>query len=97
MTFIGKRLKSLMLVASVALMSSVFTGCGEEVASDPNTVIVGVNFEMTGNQANYGNAAKEGLELALKHDVKDQAAYSYINIGNLYLLHDEIELAENNL
>ena len=54
-------------------------------------------------QRNLGDYQKafeyydKGLELALKHDVKDQAAYSYINIGNLYLLHDEIELAGKKL
>ena len=76
MKFVGNRLKKLLAVASVAFMTTAFAGCGDESAggssvadvqnTDANLVVVGVNFEMTGNQANYGNAAKEGLELALK-------------------------------
>ena len=64
----------LALVAAMSLSMFALTGCGEQdpsannggASGDSNSVIVGVNFEMTGNQANYGNACKEGLELALK-------------------------------
>lgn len=52
------------------------------------------------NVGNYGAAFEiynKGLDLALKHGIKDQAAYSYINIGNLYLYHDKYEPADSIL
>lgn len=47
------------------MLSTVFAGCGGDSGSS-DEIKVGANIEMTGNQANYGNAGLEGLRLAIK-------------------------------
>ena len=58
---------------------------------------VGVCYRNTGDYDEAYNVYNEGLELALKYGIKDQAAYSYINIGNLYLYHHEYAKADSIL
>ena len=52
------------LLLGVAMLGSVFAGCGDEAKSDE--IKIGANFEMTGNVANYGSATLDGLKLAIK-------------------------------
>jgi branched-chain amino acid transport system substrate-binding protein len=52
------------LALGVALMGSMFAGCGNDAKSDE--IKIGANFEMTGNVANYGSATLDGLKLAVK-------------------------------
>ena len=64
---ISKRSGLLSALAVGAMMfGSVMAGCGDQAAQDSKEIVVGSNFELTGNQANYGNAANEGLKLAIK-------------------------------
>ena len=58
---------------------------------------VGVCYRNIGDYDEAYNVYNEGLELALKYGIKDQAAYSYINIGNLYLYHREYTKADSIL
>ncbi len=51
------------------LACSLLAGCGEESgggSSDANEIIVGSNFELTGNHAQYGQSSANGFKLAIK-------------------------------
>ena len=63
--FFSKKLRLASAVLGVAMLSTVFAGCGGGSGSSEEFK-VGANIEMTGNQANYGNAGLEGLRLAIK-------------------------------
>ena len=63
--FFSKKLRLASAFLGVAMLGSVFAGCGSDAGSG-DTIKVGANIEMTGNQANYGKAGLEGLKLAIK-------------------------------
>ena len=63
--FFSKKLRLASAFLGVAVLGSVFAGCGSDAGSG-DTIKVGANIEMTGNQANYGKAGLEGLKLAIK-------------------------------
>ena len=65
MIFGKKSLKIAAAAIGVALMGSVFAGCGGDSAKS-DEIKIGANFEMTGNVANYGSASLDGLKLAIK-------------------------------
>ena len=65
MFFKKKAMRLASAVLGIAMLGSVFAGCGDEAASSDD-IKVGANFELTGNQANYGTACMEGLKLAVK-------------------------------
>ncbi len=59
------------MIACGILASALFTGCGGDSGnSDGQTVgdeiVIGSNFELTGNVAQYGANANNGLKLAIK-------------------------------
>jgi len=58
---------------------------------------IGVCYRNLGNYDDAFEVYNQGLDMSLKYGVKDQAAYSYINIGNLYLYHDKYHEADSNL
>lgn len=63
----GKRLRVISALLGAAMMTAVISGCGgQKSASDANTIKIGANFELTGNAANYGSTALDGLRLAVK-------------------------------
>ena len=64
MNFSKKSLKLASVLASTMLLGGVLAGCGDDTNS--NEIKVGANFEITGNQANYGSAGLDGLKLAIK-------------------------------
>ena len=57
-----KRLLSLVLVA--ALMVVMFAGCGEQASGD--TIKIGINMELSGAVATYGQSTVDGIELAIE-------------------------------
>lgn len=68
-------MKKLFKISLAMLLSGslLLTGCGggnagsdEGGAAEGDTIKVGVNYELTGNVATYGNSSVEGLELAIK-------------------------------
>ena len=63
--FFSKTLRLASAVLGVAMLSTVFAGCGGDSGSS-DEFKVSANIEITGNQANYGNAGLEGLRLAIK-------------------------------
>ena len=56
--FFSKKLRLASAFLGVAMLGSVFAGCGSDAGSG-DTIKVGANIEMTGNQANYGKAASD--------------------------------------
>ena len=75
MFFSKKKFRLASMIACGILASALFTGCGgggdsagggggEKVAGDE--IVVGANFELTGNHAQYGANANNGLKLAIK-------------------------------
>ena len=64
MNFSKKSLKLASVLAGTMLLGGVLAGCGDDTNS--NEIKVGANFEITGNQANYGSAGLDGLKLAIK-------------------------------
>lgn len=74
MFFSKKKFRLASMIACGILASALFTGCGGDSgkeSSDGNKttgdeIIVGANFELTGNHAQYGANANNGLKLAIK-------------------------------
>ena len=73
MFFSKKKFRLASMIACGILASALFTGCGggdsaggggEKAAGDE--IVVGANFELTGNHAQYGANANNGLKLAIK-------------------------------
>ena len=74
MFFSKKKFKLASMIACGILASALFTGCGggEQGSSGGgdkpagNEIVIGSNFELTGNHAQYGANANNGLKLAIK-------------------------------
>lgn len=74
MFFSRKKFKLGSMLACGILASALFTGCGGDSGStggggnqaSGDEIIVGANFELTGNHAQYGANANNGLKLAIK-------------------------------
>ena len=70
MLFGKKKAKLAALLVGGLMACGIFTGCGEQGAggggSNGNEIVVGSNFEMTGNHAQYGVNASNGFKLAIK-------------------------------
>ena len=76
MFFAKKKFKLASMIACGILASALFTGCGggsdAPAKSDSGSkaagdeIVIGSNFELTGNHAQYGANANNGLKLAIK-------------------------------
>ena len=67
MLFGKKKLKLASLIIGGLMTCGIFAGCGEQSGGgNADEIVIGSNFELTGNQANYGSAANNGLKLAIK-------------------------------
>lgn len=68
MFFKKKKFRLAALVASGILACSLFSGCSEDSggAANADQIVVGSNFELTGNHAQYGSNAAKGFKLAIK-------------------------------
>ena len=69
MFFKKKKFRLAALVASGILTCSLFSGCGGDSggnAANADQIVVGSNFELTGNVAQYGTNAAKGFKLAIK-------------------------------
>ncbi|WP_341729426.1 ABC transporter substrate-binding protein [Brooklawnia sp.] len=59
--------RSLAAVAAATLSLSLLAGCGGgSSSSDSDSVKIGVNYELSGNVATYGDASVKGVELAVE-------------------------------
>lgn len=63
-----KKLKLVSLLAGSLMACSLFAGCGENSGGGAagDEIIVGSNFELTGNHAQYGTNAAKGFKLSVK-------------------------------
>lgn len=68
MFFGKKKFKLAALLTGGLLACSMFAGCGEQSggSSAGDEIVVGSNFELTGNHAQYGSNAAKGFKLAVK-------------------------------
>ena len=71
MFFGKKKFKLAALLAGSLLACSMFAGCGEQSggggsSASGDEIVVGSNFELTGNHAQYGSNAAKGFKLAVK-------------------------------
>ena len=68
MLFGKKKAKLAALIVGGLMACGIFAGCGEQGAGGGNgdEIVVGSNFEMTGNHAQYGVNASNGFKLAIK-------------------------------
>ena len=69
MFFGKKKFKLAALLTGSLLACSMFAGCGEQSgggSASGDEIVVGSNFELTGNHAQYGANAAKGFKLAVK-------------------------------
>ena len=73
MLFGKKKFRLAALITGGILACSMFTGCGGDTAggggsnaASGETIVLGSNFELTGNVAQYGSNAAKGFKLAIK-------------------------------
>lgn len=71
MFFGKKKFKLAAVIAGGLLACSMFAGCGEQSGGgsgggNADEIVVGSNFELTGNHAQYGSNAAKGFKLAVK-------------------------------
>lgn len=69
MLFGKKKFRLAAMITGGLLACSLFAGCGGDTAGGGNTgdeIVVGSNFELTGNVAQYGSNASKGFKLAIK-------------------------------
>ena len=70
MFFGKKKFKLAAFLAGGFLACSMFTGCGESGggggSANADEIVVGSNFELTGNHAQYGTNAAKGFKLAIQ-------------------------------
>ena len=66
MLFGKKKAKLAALIVGGLMACGIFAGCGEQSAENSDEIIVGSNFELTGNHAQYGSNANKGFKLAVK-------------------------------
>ncbi|HHW30680.1 MAG TPA: ABC transporter substrate-binding protein [Clostridiaceae bacterium] len=57
-------------IISIALMVfltvAIFAGCSQSKGSDANVIKIGVNYELSGDNATYGQGSVEGIKLAVE-------------------------------
>lgn len=59
-----KKFTSLALAG--VFMVTTLTGCGSQKVEESDVIKMGISFALTGDVAVYGNAAKNGIELAVE-------------------------------
>lgn len=78
--------KKFMAVAAVSCMAlTTMTACGDQGSADSNEVKIGLNFELSGETANYGTPEFKGAKLAIKqaNENKDNKfKYTYVEGDN---------------
>jgi len=57
--------KIVSIVLMVVLTVALFAGCSKETASG-DVIKIGINYELSGDNATYGQGSVEGIELAIE-------------------------------
>lgn len=67
MLFGKKKARLAALIVGSLMACGIFSGCGgDQAAGSGDEIVVGSNFELTGNHAQYGSNANNGFKLAIK-------------------------------
>lgn len=53
------------IILLTAMLTALFSGCGG-AAVNPDEIRIGINYELSGLNATYGNGSVEGIELAIE-------------------------------
>lgn len=56
--------KAISILLVLVFTLTLFAGCGSK--ANENEIRIGINYELSGDVASYGNASVEGIELAIK-------------------------------
>ena len=52
-------------VAVACMSMAMLAGCGGEESANTDEIVIGVNYELTGNVAQYGIAHRDGIQMAV--------------------------------
>lgn len=58
--------KIISVVILTALVLTAFSGCSGTTTTNENEIKIGINYELTGGVATYGQSSVEGIELAIE-------------------------------
>lgn len=58
--------KKLTLLTAVILTIAIIVGCSPSSSKDSDTIKVGINYELSGGVASYGQSSVDGIELAIE-------------------------------
>lgn len=63
--------KTLALLTAIILTMTIFAGCSQSTSNNPDkansdTIKIGINYELSGGVATYGQSSVEGIELAIE-------------------------------
>jgi len=59
-------MKKYSVIFLLVMSMLVFAGCSQTVSTDQNVIKIGVNYELSGGVATYGQSSVEGIELAIE-------------------------------
>lgn len=58
--------KKIALILMVAFLFTIVAGCGSKEAEKPKEIVIGANFELSGNVSTFGISIMNAMEMALK-------------------------------
>ena len=58
--------KAITFLAVAILAMAIFGSCSQTTSKDSNTIRIGLNYELSGAAATYGQSSVEGIELAIE-------------------------------
>lgn len=59
-------MKKTSIILAVMMTLVIFTGCSQPAPTNTDEILVGVNYELSGDVATYGQSSVEGIELAIE-------------------------------
>lgn len=59
-------MKRLIIILAIIMIVGIFAGCSKQNAADADEIRIGLNYELSGDNATYGNSSVEGIELAVE-------------------------------
>ena len=62
----GSCMKKLSILLAIIMIIGIFAGCSNTNNANADEIRIGVNYELSGDNATYGNSAVEGIELAVE-------------------------------
>ena len=60
-----KSKNSVALILMVVFLLTIMAGCGSKPAEQPKEILIGANFELSGNVATFGNSIMNAIEMAV--------------------------------